>query len=60
MPEAFKRELCSGYDIKTVENALIEASILIKGNDGRSKQKARITALGGLSWVYVIRFNEAD
>lgn len=60
MPEAFKRELCSGYEIKTVENALIEAGILIKGNDGRSKQKARITALGGLSWVYVIRFNEAD
>lgn len=60
MPEAFKRELCSGYDIKTVENALIEEGILIKGNDGRSKQKARITALGGLSWVYVIRFNEAD
>jgi uncharacterized protein (DUF927 family) len=60
LPEAFKRELCGGYDVKTVTNALIEAGILIKGNDGRPKQKARITALGGLSWVYVIRFNEAD
>lgn len=60
MPERFKAELCSGYDVKTVVNTLVEAGILIKGNDGRAKQKARIAALGGLSWVYVIRFNEAD
>lgn len=60
MPERFKAELCSGYDVKTVENTLVEAGILIKGNDGRAKQKARIAALGGLSWVYVIRFSEAD
>ena len=60
MPERFKAELCSGYDVKTVVNTLVEAGILIKGNDGRAKQKARIAALGGLSWVYVIRFSEAD
>jgi uncharacterized protein (DUF927 family) len=55
MPESFKRDLCSGYDVKTVEKALIEAGILKAGGDGRATQKPRIGALGGApTRVYIL------
>jgi uncharacterized protein (DUF927 family) len=55
MPEAFKRELCSGYDVKTVEGVLVEAGILKAGGDGRKTQKPRVGALGGApTRVYVL------
>jgi uncharacterized protein (DUF927 family) len=55
MPEAFKRELCSGYDVKTVEGVLVEAGILKAGGDGRKTQKPRVGALGSApTRVYVL------
>jgi uncharacterized protein (DUF927 family) len=55
MPESFKRDLCSGYDVKTVEKALIEFGILKAGGDGRATQKPRIGALGGApTRVYIL------
>lgn len=55
MPESFKRDLCSGYDVKTVEKSLIEVGILKAGGDGRATQKPRIGALGGApTRVYIL------
>ncbi len=52
MPEAFKRELCSGYDVKTVTRVLIDAGILLTDNNGKHQQNVRIN--GSQSRVYVL------
>ena len=52
MPEAFKRELCSGYDVKTVTKVLIDAGILLTDNNGKSQQNVRIN--GSQNRVYVL------
>lgn len=59
LPERFKTELCSGYDVKTVEKTLIEAGILKAGGDGRATQKPRIGALGGAATrVYILSLTD--
>jgi uncharacterized protein (DUF927 family) len=45
MPEAFKRELCSGYDVKTVTMALIESGILLTDKQGKPQVNAKINGV---------------
>ena len=45
MPEAFKRELCSGYDVKTVTMALIESGILLTDNQGKPQVNAKVNGI---------------
>jgi uncharacterized protein (DUF927 family) len=52
LPEAFKRELCSGYDVKTVTKTLIDVGILLTDNNGKNQQNVRIN--GSQTRVYVL------
>jgi uncharacterized protein (DUF927 family) len=46
LPEAFKREVCQGFDTKAAISALTKAGWLEKGEGGRSTQKPRLPGLG--------------
>ncbi len=46
LPEAFKRDVCQGFDTKAATLALIKAGWLIPGKDGKTAQKPRIPGLG--------------
>ena len=46
LPEAFKREVCAGFDAKAVTAALIQAGWITAGGDGRATQKPRIPGIG--------------
>ena len=48
LPEAFKRELCAGYDARLAARALLEAGWLKPGGDGRPSQVVRIPGLGAV------------
>jgi hypothetical protein len=49
LPEAFKNEVCKGFDVRAVTAALIKAGWLEKGEGGRSTQKPRLPGLGAYS-----------
>jgi uncharacterized protein (DUF927 family) len=53
LPQAFKLEVCKGFDLKTAVEALANAGWLQKAGD-RDTQKPRIPAMGGPSRVYVL------
>lgn len=46
LPEAFKRELCQGYDVKRVTAVLLKAGWLAPGEGSRPTQKPRIPSMG--------------
>lgn len=46
LPEAFKREVCQGFDVKTVTTALLNAGWLAPGEGNRTTQKPRISGIG--------------
>jgi len=46
LPEAFRREVCQGFDAKTATAVLIEAGWLQPGKDGKTAQKPRLPGLG--------------
>lgn len=52
LPEAFKRDVCQGFDAKTATNVLIEHGWIVPGGDGRPTQKPRIPG-GGLTRCYL-------
>jgi putative DNA primase/helicase len=58
LPEAFRREVCQGFDEKTVKNVLIAAGLLIPGKDDKPSQVVRLPGLGSSSRVYVIRYRD--
>jgi uncharacterized protein (DUF927 family) len=61
LPEAFKREVCQGFDARTVARVLINAGWLEPGNDGKSAQKPRITGIGPTRcYVFTQRMWEVD
>lgn len=45
LPEAYRREICSGYDAKIVSRILIEAGWLVPGKDGKTAQKKSLPGL---------------
>jgi hypothetical protein len=55
LPQTFRKEVCQGFDEKTVKNILIEAGLLLPGNDGKPSQVIRLPGLGS-SRVYVVRY----
>jgi uncharacterized protein (DUF927 family) len=46
LPEAFKREICQGFDARTVTTALLEAGWLDKGSEGKSTKSMRLPGMG--------------
>ncbi len=52
LPEAFKRDICQGFDAKTMTAALIECGWIAPGGDGRPTQKPRIPG-SGLTRCYI-------
>jgi uncharacterized protein (DUF927 family) len=57
LPEPFRREVCQGFDEKTVKKTVVEAGQLLPGNDGKPSQVVRLPGLGS-SRVYVIRYRD--
>jgi putative DNA primase/helicase len=51
--EAFRREMCAGFDYHAVEKVLVDADALAAGGDGRATQKPRLPD-GRSPRVYVI------
>jgi putative DNA primase/helicase len=51
--QAFKSELCKGFDLKYAIATLVDRGWLIPGNE-RKQQKPRIPALNKTVWVYVL------
>jgi putative DNA primase/helicase len=51
--QAFKNELCKGFDLKYAIKTLIDKGWLIPGND-RAQQKPRVPALNKTVWAYVM------
>lgn len=56
LPEAFRIDICQGYDEKTVKKVLMDAGILIPSKDGQPSQNIRVPDFGSKK-IYVIRFN---
>jgi len=46
LPEAFKREVCHGFDLKPATRILLDAGWLTPGADGRATQKPRLPDTG--------------
>ena len=46
LPEAFKRDVCQGIDVRTATAALVAAQWLQPGKDGKTSQKPRIPGIG--------------
>jgi putative DNA primase/helicase len=55
LPQTFRKEICQGFDEKTVKNVLVAAELLLPGNDKKPSQVVRLPGLGS-SRVYVIRY----
>lgn len=53
LQEAFKRDVCQGFDPKAAISALLAAGWLQPGKDGRPTQKPRIPVLGSTTRCYV-------
>lgn len=46
LPEALRREVCTGFDPKTAIQALLGVSWLVPGSDGKATQKPRLPGIG--------------
>ncbi|CAN5738828.1 DUF927 domain-containing protein [soil metagenome] len=53
LPEAYKRDVCAGYDMKAVSKILIEAGILAPDKDGKNAQRKSLPDMGSTR-CYVI------
>ena len=53
LPEAFSREICQGFDKKTVEQTLLVNGWIDAGGDKRATQKVRISSIGKPTRCYV-------
>ena len=51
LPEAFKREVCTGFDSKFAKRVLLDRGWLAPGSD-RTTQRVRLPRMGP-TWVYV-------
>ncbi|SEG02833.1 hypothetical protein SAMN05216403_12330 [Nitrosospira multiformis ATCC 25196] len=59
LPQVFRKEVCEGFDEKTVKKVLLNAGLLLPGNDGKPSQVVRLQGLGS-SRVYVIRYRDEE
>ena len=59
MPEAFKRDVCAGFDLKTATRCLQAQGWIVPGGDGRPTQKPRLPGIG-TARVYVFTNKWAD
>jgi putative DNA primase/helicase len=55
LSEAFRREICQGFDEKTVKKILIEHKLLLPAKDGKPTHVARLPGLGSTR-VYVVGY----
>jgi uncharacterized protein (DUF927 family) len=46
LPEAFRSELCKGYDSKKAVKTLLAAGWIVPGSDGKPTQKPRLPGMG--------------
>jgi uncharacterized protein (DUF927 family) len=46
LPEAFKREVCNGFDMPTATRVLLAAGWIEPGKDGKNAQKPRLPGIG--------------
>lgn len=46
LPEAFKREICQGFDARAVTVALLDADWLDRGSEGKSTKSMRLPGMG--------------
>lgn len=52
--EAFKNEVCSGYDYRQVTKVLISHGILVPDKEGKGSQPKRVPDTGKIARLYVI------
>ncbi|MCC7101206.1 MAG: hypothetical protein IT500_16620, partial [Rubrivivax sp.] len=52
LPEAFKRDVCAGFDLKAAIRCLLAQGWIVAGGDGRPTQKPRLPGIG-TARVYV-------
>ena len=46
LPEAFRRDVCQGFDVRVATAVLVAAGWLQQGKDGKNSQKPRIQGIG--------------
>jgi uncharacterized protein (DUF927 family) len=59
LPEAFKRDVCAGFDLKMATGCLVAQGWIAPGGDGRPTQKPRLPGLG-TARAYVFTNKWAD
>lgn len=59
LPEAFKRDVCAGFDLKAATRCLLAQGWIAAGGDGRPTQKPRLPGIG-TARVYVFTNKWAD
>jgi uncharacterized protein (DUF927 family)/phage/plasmid primase-like uncharacterized protein len=61
LPEAFRRDVCQGFDVRVATLALVEAGWLQPGKDGKTAQKPRIPGIGPTRcYVFTARMWEGE
>lgn len=46
LPEAYKRDICAGFDMKSVTKTLVDAGWVVTGEDGKASISKRLPELG--------------
>ncbi len=59
LPEAFKRDVCAGFDVKAATKCLLAQGWIVPGGDGRPTQKPRLPGIG-TARVYAFTNKWAD
>ncbi len=59
LPEAFKRDVCAGFDLKAAQRCLLAQGWIVPGGDNRPTQKPRLPGIG-TTRVYVFTNKWAD
>jgi len=59
LPEAFKRDVCAGFDLKAATRCLLAQGWIVAGGDNRPTQKPRLPGIG-TARVYVFTNKWAD
>lgn len=58
LPKTFRKEICQGFDEKTVKNALLKNGLLIPAKDGGPTHVLRLPGLSSTSRAYVLRYKD--